>query len=401
MLASSTLDNLLTVYRFLKGDVNKTFFARNIAEISKKLKIEVPVIVSKDLMTDSELNKIVFGVLDVYISLFIQSIKLLDLEAINVTTIRNIDKINPSSPDLDKDLIEILLDSIKKDTSVTVSYIYSRESYKDLENKYDLEHSYKSLTTEDFDKSLPGREGYRYLKELDIDVRKFSLGKNIASENQRYDVTDISKDIQIGKLVKIDVKIQSQENPENVTIPLIFVANCLFVNNDIVVLMCKDSNVELSLPKRFRELRRGNISFFKDFLFFSDAIKKLGKYMIKDESRVLYDLYKRYNTSEIIGALTDEDKFSSIASIMIISENIENEIKYEYGADLDNLSVRNKVENNTLSLMIGVYDRDWKRVRLFLRGSKYPVMFSPKSGMGGTNIMEILSMFSLGQGALR
>lgn len=132
------------------------------------------------------------------------------------------------------------------------------------------------------------------------------------------------------------------------------------------------ANFTPSLTQRWRAVKAGEISFWKDFVFAQDLIKKQADIVRKDKSGVIAEMLFnkqnmlfRYLSSVISGSYVNRNAASNI---LIISKETFEKACREANVDFTKFIVRQKCFATTMSVVIGVVDTLYGTVDLYFNG---------------------------------
>jgi hypothetical protein len=126
--------------------------------------------------------------------------------------------------------------------------------------------------------------------------------------------------------------------------------------------------------------------------------------MIKDPTGYYTQMLKRVNNSRLYSALSGNISLAGISSVVVISDEDEQEVQKKIGGKLTNQKTRDIVFDNTSAMMIVVVSKEWERVSIYVRdidgfSQNSFSDFKPMSGKEGNNIADILKAFNVGSAA--
>ena len=348
----------------------------SLADISKIARVEPITLISSNLAGNKELYNILHGVLNIYAAYYLQAVHILSAQLADVRILKILDKTNP-----DRDLKTLL-------TSGYIAY----ESYNDtatlsLKNaKWKLPFNTGTVATESI------------LDEDDGDTLTTSL-KRIESFEKLGSA--------VGKVIEVRFKTtpdDSKKESTEVAIPVVVKLDNMIIPGEVISSMLISNKDEITLGSRFRDAIAGRINFIKDFILCSDLIKTQKKTMIKDPTGAYSEMLKRINNSRMYSAISGNISLAGVSSIVVISEEDENQIQRAIGGKLTNETTRDIVFENTSAMMIVSISESWERVTIYVRDvSGYSQnsydSFKGAADKSNNNIGDILKSFTLGSGA--
>lgn len=331
------LRNAIVTY---KGTVGSPM---SLADISKVARVEPITLISSRLSGVKELYNILHGVLNIYAAYYLQAVHILSAELADVRILKILDKTNP-----DRDLKTLL----------AASYT-AYESHKDV----------------------PVTDG----RSLHLSKAKYSLpisfsvaSESIWDEDEDTTINSAIKRLEsfeklglaVGKVIDVQFKVAPTGDARNAietSIPVVIKLDTMVIPGDVIGNIMTSSTNEITLGSRFKEALSGRIDFIKDFILCSDLIKTQKRTMIKDPTGAYATLLKRINNSRMYSALSGNISLAGVSSILVISDEDEQEIQRAIGGKLTNETTRDIVFENTSAMMIIVVDQPWERVTIYVR----------------------------------
>lgn len=369
-----TIRNIIVTY---KGTVGEPI---SLADISKIARVEPITLVSSNLNGIKELYNILHGILNIYAAYYLQAIGILSAQLVDVRILKILDKTNP-----DRDLKTLL-------TSGYTAY----ENFK--ENRENI----KTLSLENCKYKLP-------LLNTDK-INKISL-ESIYDESEDSTLTSSINRLHafervataVGKVIEVKFTVRKDNGRRNdeISIPVVVRLDTMIIPADVVDSILISNTNEITLGNRFKDAISGRINFIKDFILASDLIKAHKKTLMKDPTGYYSLMLKRINNSRLYSALSGNISLAAISSIIIISEEDEQEVQKAIGGKLTNQKTKEIIFNNTSAMMIVVIDKEWERVSIHIKDidgfsqNTYDD-FKQMSNSSNNNITDILKAFSLG-----
>lgn len=377
-ITSSLIETIRNAVVTFRGTVGEPV---SLSDISKIARVEPITLISSNLSGTKELYEILHGILNIYAAYYLQAINILSAQLVDVRILKILDKTNP-----DRDLKTLL-------TSGYTAY----ENFK--ENKQNI----RTLSLENCKYKFPlletDKESNLSLESIFGEIEDES---KLSSSIQKLETFE-KLGTAVGKVieVKFSIKKEGSKVAEDTTIPVVVKLDTMIIPGDVVDSILTSNTDEITLGSRFKDAISGRISFIKDFILASDLIKAQKKTMIKDPTGYYNLILKRINNSRIYSALSGNISLAGISSVIVISEEDEQEIQKKIGGKLTNQKTREIIFDNTSAMMIVVVDKEWERVSIYVKdidGFSQNAFddFKQMANKSNNNITDILKAFSLG-----
>lgn len=375
---SSFLETVRNIIVSYKGTVGEPM---SLADISKIARAEPITLMSSNLSGVKELYNILHGVLNIYAAYYLQAINILSAQLVDVRILKILDRTNP-----DRDLRTLL-------TSGATAYENFKEHSRNI----------KTLSLENCKYKLPllntDKENNLSLESIFNNEGEDSpLGSSI----QRLDTFE-KLGSAVGKVVEVKFKVRKEgaKTHDEVAIPVVVKLDTMIIPADVIDSILTSNTDEITLGSRFKDAISGRIHFIKDFILASDLIKAHKKALIKDPTGYYNTMLKRINKSRIYSVLSGNVSLAGISSIIVISEEDEQEVQKAIGGKLTNQKTRDIIFNNTSAMMVVVVDKEWERVSIYIKditGFSQNSFddFKPMASASNNNITDIIKAFSLG-----
>jgi len=366
--------NVIVTYKGTVGD------PVSLADISKIARIEPITLISSNLAGNKELYNILHGVLNIYAAYYLQAVHILSAQLADVRILKILDKTNP-----DRDLKTLL-------ASGYTAYESFGSSSKNI----------KTLSLEGCQFKLPMLKSDKTELAME-DIFNEDDTNSLTSSMRKLDTFE-KLGSAVGKVIELKFNVKAKEDskgkPDEVTIPVVVKLDNMVIPSEVIDRIITSNKDEITLGSRFKDAISGRISFIKDFLLCSDLIKAQKKTMIKDPTGYYNQLLKRINNSRLYSALSGNISLAGISSIVVISEQDEQEVQKLIGGKLTNQKTRDIVFDNTSAMMIVVVDSEWERVSIYVKdidgfSQNSFDSFKPMADKGNNNITDILKAFSL------
>lgn len=167
-------------------------------------------------------------------------------------------------------------------------------------------------------------------------------------------------------------------------------------------------NFTPTLSQRIQQLRAGEISFVKDFIFARDLIKKQSTALKKDNTGFVSEMLARQRNSlfrYVIGLTNILPERHNLANaILILDKQTFDKTCREAHIDFDNYVSRNKFFLKTFSMVMCVVDPMYGTMKMYFAGiptvGTYSYTMINKIGSKGKDsfdLKEVMTAFSQGQ----
>ena len=167
-------------------------------------------------------------------------------------------------------------------------------------------------------------------------------------------------------------------------------------------------NFTPTLSQRIQQLRAGEISFLKDFIFAKDLIKKQATALKKDNTGIVSEMMIRQRNSLFrwLAGLAQflPEKHNLANAIMILDKQTFDRTCRDAHVDFDNYSTRNSFFTKTFSMVMCVVDPMYGTMKMYFAGvpavGTYSYAMINKIGSKGKDsfdLKEVMTAFSQGQ----
>lgn len=202
-------------------------------------------------------------------------------------------------------------------------------------------------------------------------------------------------DLSVGKLFSVEIRSNDQSAQVPVSVRLMVQRASPAAMVDILKF---GSNVE-TIEDRVDRWKMGELEFWRDIVFCQDLIDEHKKALTRDKTGHLQDLMKRAETNRRASRKTGTPSVGTASSIYVISKDTAKAAERALLGKLDNPKTRQKMFENTYSMILVVMDTQWRRATIYHRGIPTPTELTfnelkAASRKGsGTDVMEILRAF--------
>lgn len=211
-------------------------------------------------------------------------------------------------------------------------------------------------------------------------------------------------------MIQLKLKLKGYESDFN--IPIALKANPHFLRSDELGALFDSAIEDKRLLTRIVKLTSGEISFFKDFLFNVDRIKRDQKLYESFGQHPWYQQFmarKEKNKAKRLGLIllsllgkgkeiiSATSNYLPTASIILTIDELEKSSKMKYGFLMKNEKILWNILNHLGLLCIGVYDPRREMFSFFFNGFKKPMILqrNQMKGSSGKNDSEKMTELML------
>lgn len=180
-------------------------------------------------------------------------------------------------------------------------------------------------------------------------------------------VTNVQKTVnEVSSLVMgaiVDVKITNGE--QEATIPVQIRLRPVGVSSEVISGTFALQGKDYSIPSRLRALRIGEIDW-KDLVFQTDAVREYRQLTAKDKNNFFRKTYERSNKNFLASMLTGKGSIGEMSSIIVTSTDTVRQFERNTGQRLSDFRTRQKILEDTLTMLILVIDPDSETVTIYM-----------------------------------
>jgi len=208
-----------------------------------------------------------------------------------------------------------------------------------------------------------------------------------------------------GKVVELNIRSKEHDRP--ISIKLIVQLLSRQVQQSVIEQLFAVSN-KSTIDQRWTMFKTGEISFWKDFIWERDLVKRHRSALKKDDTGYLFDelqsrsnkLTRNIETSVDIGKVSQ----NSANNILIVEKRFFTQMVKRLGIKIDDFSSRQRFMSNNYCLIIVVVDIMYSSLEVYFNGIRTKADYSFKAvlsnyGGGGsskTELAEIMAQFQAG-----
>ena len=252
------------------------------------------------------------------------------------------------------------------------------------------------------------------VKKLEGDKKEFNSMDAFDEENDVF-ASELKADAMIKKLsdaapTMIELKLKLKGYESDFKIPIALKANPHFLRSDELAALFDSAIEDKRLLTRIVKLTSGEISFFKDFLFNIDRIKRDQKLYESFGQHPWYQQFmarKEKNRAKRLGLILSSllgkgkevvsatSNYLPTASIILTIDELEKSSKMKFGFLLKNEKILWSILNHLGLLCIGIYDPRRETFAFYFNGFKKPLMMSKKQMKGSSGKSDSEKMTEL------
>lgn len=343
---------------------------------------------------------------------------------LNSKVVKNINSVLESLDDIDN-LYNVYTNAAEFNDGKVHFYIGIYINLKDFLKKKGFNKNNKSEENYEveFNKETNGMESEIWFNEFKTENKDFFNEYTRSAEADRMEIgnriaygTDVDKEIETGfvgelkmdaltkklrnanpTLISLQLYIKGVANP--VSVPIALKTNPHFVNSEDLASLLDAAIEDKRIINRFIKLSSGEISFFRDFLFNLDRVKRDQKLYAKFGQHPWYqqfiqkkesNLFKRFAiifstlTNKFKGLVSGLSSSLPTASIVITTDELERAAKMKYGFLVKNEKILWQILNRLSLLCICIYNPEVEMCAFYFNGFKKP-MLVPISEMKSDN----------------
>lgn len=373
----------------------------SIIEFSAVTRFEPRTLVDSTLDNSEELVQVLQSVNTLFAAYLLQAIAINDTVG-NIEIIKHLDKFNPNRQDIKtnydfKPVIGLESYDSKPANLNPDLYRFGLPSMEDIGAKIDrvvdeIGDAYKKGQGKGKKLNEYRDEAARLTGTVDTTTDDSSVGTH---GNAVKEVLSNDFDLSVGKLFSVEIRSGDQCAQVPVSVRLMVQRASSAAMVDILKF---GSNVE-TIEDRVDRWKMGELEFWRDIVFCQDLIDEHKKALTRDKTGHLQDLMKRAETNRKASRKTGTPSVGTASSIYVISKDTAKAAERALLGKLDNPKVRQKMFENTYSMILVVMDTQWRRATIYHRGIPTPTELTfnelkaaARKG-SGTDVMEILRAF--------
>ncbi len=208
----------------------------------------------------------------------------------------------------------------------------------------------------------------------------------------------------LGKVIEFDFIVgkDDKNKPITVTAP-IHVSLIPSSVTDNVATAFLELNFTPTMSRRWKQVKAGEISLFRDFLLSGDLVKKYAKAIKEDKSNALAEMVstKNKNRGRHIMSMLGKTNNNVASSVLIFDRRTFDRASIEAGLDFKTYNDRQKFFDTALAMMVVVVDPLYDNVDIYFNGLEQGMsmpssMVEKAGGSSGVDMKEFMATLAKG-----
>lgn len=206
-----------------------------------------------------------------------------------------------------------------------------------------------------------------------------------------------ASNLSVGKLLKVTIKENGHEAEVDVSVRLRVKAT----GQDAITKLMAGQAKDTSARMRFIQWDVKELALWRDIVLCSDLIESNKKAMIQDKDGTIATLASRRTKNRIAGIFSGEPSVNNASAMVVISDQTRRQIEKDMGGKFKRFKDRQRMFENTLTMIIMVIDTEWEQLTIYHRGIEEPTQLAVKELKSlnkgtGPDVGEILKAYQLG-----
>ena len=224
-----------------------------------------------------------------------------------------------------------------------------------------------------------------------------SGSSNQSLGRETYVTAKEASSLATGKLLEVNMVIDGKTVPITTTVTLF--PNVSDTESFVHILSLHERTQ--TIVERWHDWRAGKISFWSDFFFMRDLVKKHRKVLIKDKSGYYGAVTRQDRNNKTAGAMTKAPSLAEASNILIFSSTCARRAEAAIGGELKHYGTREAVFETTKAMIMFIVDRDNETVKIYHSGIEMANTLSLRelkvaNKNSGPDVAEILKAYQLG-----
>ena len=224
-----------------------------------------------------------------------------------------------------------------------------------------------------------------------------TTGEQNAMNRDTYVTAKEASNLATGKLLEVKMVI----NGEAISVPTTVTLFPNVADSESFVHILGLHERTQKVVERWHDWRSGKISFWSDFVFMRDLVKKHRKVLIKDKSGYYGAVVRQDRNNKAAGALTKAPSLAEASNILIFSTTCARRAEAQIGGELKDYATREAVFETTKAMIMFIVDRDNETVKIYHSGIEMANHLTLRelkvaNKNSGPDVAEILKAYQLG-----
>lgn len=249
------------------------------------------------------------------------------------------------------------------------------------------------LSLESYDVGLPTVSTEARRKRSKKDDFESSSRTSSKEHERLNDATNLA----VGKMLKVTIKENGHEADVDIAIRL----KVKTATSQGVVNLMTGAAKDKSARGRKQDFDFGEAEFWRDIVLCNDLIEADRKGFLADKDGTIESLRNKRTKNRIAGVFSGEPSVNNASAICIVSKQSLRAMEKEAGGPVSNFKTRQRMFDNTLTMLLVVIDTEWEQVEIYHRGIEDKTHLAVKELKGaskgsGPDVGEILKAYQLG-----
>lgn len=231
------------------------------------------------------------------------------------------------------------------------------------------------------------------------------IGKPVGMENYGLEAAgDELKEVKenvnlsVGKMLNVTIG----HGPEKASFPVNIRLIATTVNTDLIRHLLVIKGRDQSFAARYHLWRAGQIEFIRDLVLCQDLIDEHKSALVRDSKGQFAEILKRRRKNGLAALTSGNTSLATASSIVVLSDATRKEIERAEGFRFNDPKSREKMLEDTYTMLIVVVDSEFERVTIYHRSIAVPTELTVKqvksvnSKSGGPDITDILNAYREG-----
>ena len=242
----------------------------------------------------------------------------------------------------------------------------------------------------------------RFMRDAEAPLRGKDLQGSVKASLDPLDkgikAAQEATNLAVGKILEVNIESEGSKGRFPVAVRLA----TSIVDTDVLIHILGSSGHDNSFSERRHRWKAGDLQFWRDLVFCQDMIDEQRKLLRKDKSGVMAELNRRRSMNAAAALSSGTPSIGSASALVVIDRETALELERANLGQFSDIKFRNKIFNDSLTMLMVVVDRDREVVTIYTRDIQLPSRHSVRelkgsNKGGGVDVGEILKAYRLGQ----
>lgn len=173
------------------------------------------------------------------------------------------------------------------------------------------------------------------------------------------------------------------------------------VDHDTMQGILRSGSPHNTMKERFIRVKAGSLHWFYDLILLNDLIDEARRTRIKDRSKFYQHILRKRSGNFLSGLFSLKPSVNNASAVLGITSKHADELSLELGGSLDDFAIRQRLFENTYSMVLFVVDTKWEMVTFYHRGIDQITRVSVDTlkranKRGGTEVEDVLRAYTAG-----